>query len=295
MIDELRQIAIFSKTIDHGSFKKAATELNLAPSVVSHHISSLEEKLGVTLIYRSTRKLTLTREGERLLQSAHVMQEAVEAALNELRSQSIEPSGVIRITATAGLSQSRLVNGITEVCGRYPKIQVQTEFSDTPRNLITDGFDIAIRVGKNDKANNRQSLFKGARCIVGSNSYLSSRKQIRTPKDLEGCHWVVLAGVKGAKAKLSKGSRSVIIEPKGQISADNSSAVYRFVRAGAGIAIVPHFLTIDDAMHGDVQYVLPSWEIEALDVFAEWPRNATKDGIVRLFVTELRDAMNVPK
>ena len=67
MIDQLRQMAIFTKTIDHGSFRAAARDLRLSPSVVSHHISQLEEHLGVALIYRSTRKLTLTREGERLL------------------------------------------------------------------------------------------------------------------------------------------------------------------------------------------------------------------------------------
>ncbi|MGI9502636.1 MAG: LysR family transcriptional regulator, partial [Geminicoccaceae bacterium] len=78
MIDRLRQMAIFAKTIDHGSFRGAARELRLSPSVVSHHISQLEEHLGVALIYRSTRKLTLTREGERLLAATRKMLEAVE-------------------------------------------------------------------------------------------------------------------------------------------------------------------------------------------------------------------------
>ena len=76
-------MAIFAKTIDHSSFRGAARELKLSPSVVSHHISQLEEHLGVALIYRSTRKLTLTREGERLLLEARNMLEAVESELLE--------------------------------------------------------------------------------------------------------------------------------------------------------------------------------------------------------------------
>lgn len=296
MIDELRQIAIFAKTIDHGSFKGAAEELSLAPSVVSHHISQLEEKLGVTLIYRSTRKLTLTNEGERLLDSAHVMQQTVQAALDDLRGQSSEPSGVIRVTVTSGLSQSSLVNGITEFCSRHPKIDVHMEFTDKKRHLISDRFDLAIQVGKNkDKALNRQTLFEGKRCIVGSKTYLSTCGSIKTPNDLNKCNWIVLAGVRGSKSKLKKrGGRTVQIEPKGQISADSSLAVYRFVKSGAGIAIVPRFLTIDDVANGDVQYLLSDWVLDTLDVFAEWPSNAAKDSIVRLFVAELYEILNSP-
>ncbi|MEM7291235.1 MAG: LysR family transcriptional regulator, partial [Pseudomonadota bacterium] len=194
MIDELRQIAIFAKAIDHGTFKGAADELRLAPSVVSHHISQLEGKLGVTLIYRSTRRLTLTREGERLLHSALIMTDAINAAMNDLRGTLNEPSGVLRVTATSGLSHSRLVEHISEFCVRHPKIDVQMEFSDVRRHLISDGFDVAIQVGKKDKrAPNRQSLFEGKRCIVGASSYLAQFGTLKTPKDLKELRWVVLA------------------------------------------------------------------------------------------------------
>ncbi|MEM7470708.1 MAG: LysR family transcriptional regulator [Pseudomonadota bacterium] len=292
MIDELRQIAIFAKTIDHGTFKGAADDLRLAPSVVSHHISQLESKLGVTLIYRSTRKLTLTREGERLLESAHIMTDAVDAALDDLRGTLSEPSGVLRVTATSGLSHSRLVKQITDFCARHPKINIQLEFSDERRHLIGDGFDVAIQVGEKDTlAPNRQSLFEGKRCIAGDPSYLSQFGPIETPNDLKRLSWVILAGVKGSNQKLKRSGQSPVeIDTVGQITADSSLAVYRFVKAGAGIAIVPEFLTEDDVAKGNVQILLPDWQLDALDVFAEWPSNASKDGIVRLFVSEISGA-----
>ena len=106
MIDRLRQMAIFAKTIDHGSFRGAAKELHLSPSVVSHHISQLEEHLGVALIYRSTRKLTLTREGDRLLAATRTMLEAVESELQTLSAGANVPSGELRITAPSVLSKS---------------------------------------------------------------------------------------------------------------------------------------------------------------------------------------------
>lgn len=291
MIDELRQIAIFAKAIDRGSFKGAAADLRIAPSVVSHHISQLEDKLGVTLIYRSTRKLTLTREGKRLLESAHIMENAVTAALEDMRGTLDAPSGILRVTATSGLSHSPLTSYITDFCARYPRIDVQLEYSDAQRHLIADGFDVAIQVGVKDDRPNRQSLFQGKRCIAGASSYLSQFEPIKTPDDLEKMTWVRLAGVKNANQKLKKpGEKPAQMSAKGQITADSSLAVYQFVKAGAGIAIVPQFLTENDVAAGVVQIVLPDWELDALDVFAEWPSNASRHGIVRLFVSEIAEA-----
>lgn len=292
MIDELRQIAIFAKAVDHGTFKGAADDLRLAPSVVSHHISQLEAKLGVTLIYRSTRKLTLTREGERLLKSAHIMNHAVNSALDELRGTLSEPSGVLRVTATSGLSQSRLVKHITDFCARNAKIDIELEFSDERRHLIGDGFDVSIQVGSGDiRAPNRQRLFEGKRCIAGAPTYLSQFGPIEAPDDLKGLDWIVLAGAKGTNQRLRKsGQNPVKIDPTGQIMVNSSLAVYRFVKEGAGIAIVPEFLTEVDVAKGEVQIVLPDWRLDALEVFAEWPSNASKDGIIKLFVSEIRNA-----
>lgn len=290
MLDELRQIAIFAKAIDHGSFKGAADDLHLAPSVVSHHVSQLEEKLGVTLIYRSTRKLSLTREGARLLRSAHVMRDAITEALDELRGQSSEPSGVLRVTITAGLSQSRLPEAIAEFSARYPKIEMHLEFNDARRNLIEDGFDLAIQVGtQKSRSLNRKTLIEGKRCIVAAQSYLDKSGPIKNPNDLQDSNWVVLAGVRGYKTKLTRpGHRSLVIEPKGQIHADSSLAVYAFVRAAAGVAIVPEFLAQEDARAGVVKILFPEWHIDALDIYAEWPVNAPKDGIARMLVSELQ-------
>ena len=130
MIDLLRQMAIFAKTIDHGSFRGAARELKLSPSVVSHHISQLEEHLGVALIYRSTRKLTLTREGERLLLAARNMLEAVESELLELSLSGKEPSGELRITLGSILSQSQLTDIIADFSMTYPRIKIVLDYSD---------------------------------------------------------------------------------------------------------------------------------------------------------------------
>jgi DNA-binding transcriptional LysR family regulator len=132
MIDRLRQMAIFAKTIDHGSFRGAARELRLSPSVVSHHISQLEDNLGVALLYRSTRKLTLTREGEKLLAATQKMLEAVEGELLDLSVSARTPSGELRITIPSVLSQS----GFTDQIAAFP---VPTHVSSSSWIFLTSG------------------------------------------------------------------------------------------------------------------------------------------------------------
>jgi DNA-binding transcriptional LysR family regulator len=110
MIDRLRQMAIFAKTIDHGSFRGAARELHLSPSVISHHISQLEDHLGVALIYRSTRKLTLTAEGKRLLIATHKMLDAVE---DELQWKITHHVTFCAVTVTYDESACRFFNGLS--------------------------------------------------------------------------------------------------------------------------------------------------------------------------------------
>lgn len=97
MFDELRAIAIFTKTIETGSFRGGAKALGLSPSVVSHHIAQLEQKLGLTLLYRSTRKMSLTVEGEQLYEASKKMLEAIELGLDSILPAAEKPSGTLRV------------------------------------------------------------------------------------------------------------------------------------------------------------------------------------------------------
>jgi len=168
---------------------------------------------------------------------------------------------------------------------------VHSEFSGERRHQINDGFDLAIEVGLIRVAQpNRQVLFKGRRCLVGAASYLSQLNPARYPDDLEVFRRVVLEGVRGSKFTVNhKDGQEALIAPEGQISADSSLAFYSFAKAGAGIAIVSEFLIVDDVTNRTMDVLLPDWTIEALDVFAEWPVNAPKNDIVRLFVSNLRE------
>jgi DNA-binding transcriptional LysR family regulator len=292
MIDQLRQMAIFAKTIDHGSFRGAASELRLSPSVVSHHVSHLEESLGVALIYRTTRKLTLTREGERLLAATRAMLEAAESEMRHLSASAATPSGELRITVPSVLSQSVLTERIAAFSKTYPKIQMSIDFSDARRELIDDGFDFAVRMGpKIKRSPTARSMFKVTRKLVVASDYAASRPEPRHPTDLVDWAWLALTPVQNVPLKFAKrGEKAVAIKPRAQIYTNDAQALYRLARSGAGLAIIPDFLATNDLDEGRVVNVLPDWAVPSIEVYAVWPSNAPKHGLIRLAI----DALSQP-
>lgn len=289
MLDQLRQIAIFAKTIDHGSFRGAARELDLSPSVVSHHISQLEEHLGVVLIYRSTRKLALTREGEQLLASTQQMLEAVEGVFSEISSSASSPSGELRITTPSILIHSQLNDLIAAFSIKYKNIKLTLDFTDARRDMIGEGFDVAVRAGiKTKRSSTARKLFKVERRLIASQSYLKNRPKVTKPEDLLDWDWIELAPVKHVKPTFRKSkSQQVTIKPNAHIMANDALANYRLARSGAGLAIIPEFMAVEGISSGTVKYVLPDWKLEPIEIFATWPSNAPKHGLIKLFIDEI--------
>ena len=297
MLDQLRQIAIFARTVDHGSFRGAARSLRLSPSVVSHHVTQLEERLGTALLYRSTRKLSVTPDGERLLAAARDMITAAETGLQQVSNQAQQPSGLLRITVPAVLTQSSLVDRIAAFNTTFPNVQLSLDFADVRRELIADGFDVAIRMGwLEDSTLISKKLFDVERRLVASPAYLASRPAPASPEDLIDWDWLELAPVRHKKPAFRNGRKTVeISRPHPRISVNDASALCRLARQGAGLAIVPDFLTEPDAAAGLLRYVLPDWTVTPVSVYAVWPANAPKDGLVKRFVEFLAAVGDDPR
>ncbi len=290
MIDHLRQMAIFAKAVDHGSFRGAARELHLSPSVVSHHISQLEDHLGVALMYRSTRRLTLTHEGERLLVATRKMLEAAEGELLNLAVSANEPSGELRLTLPSVLSQSEFIERIATFAKTYPRISLTLDFSDIRRELIADGFDIAIRMAPSAKSSATcRKLFQVQRHLVATPGFVEANAPATQPQQIADCTWLALTPAQNATINFRRVTDGLkaSIKPKAMMQTNDAQALYRLAREGAGFAIVPEFLAKEDVSAGIVEHVLPDWTIAPLEVFAVWPANAPKHGLIHLTLDAL--------
>ena len=294
MIDQLRQMAIFAKVIDHGSFRGAARSLQLSPSVVSHHISQLEEHLGVTLLYRSTRKLTLTPDGERLLLATRKMLDAVVGELLDISGSANEPSGELRIAMSTLLSQSPLANVLAKFSIRYPRIKLSLNYSDERQDLISGGFDLAIRLGLNVKdSKTSRLLFRANRKLVCSAAYLDQKTQAKDPSELKDWDWLLLSPAHDRGISFSKDGRSIKLKPSARVSCNDVQSLYHLASEHVGLATVPEFLSSSAVAAGTMVYPIPDWHLQPITVFAEWPLSASRHGLIQLLVDELSTLTDV--
>jgi len=285
MINHLRGLAVFAKTVEHGSFRLAARELKLSPSVVSHHISQLEEQLGVALLYRSTRSLSLTRDGEELIGSAREMVRAAERGVSAVRDRASGLSGEIRVTAPAILAQSQLTERIAEFLRAHPNVKIKMDYSDSPRDIVAEGIDVAFRLGwLRDSSLKARKLYDVERVLVASRAYLTGRPLPKSPRDIENWDWLELAPVHGSHAFRHETQKSVTLRPSSRLTANSALALCKLAAQVAGVAILPRFLVEADVRAGSMVALLPDWSLPSVTAYAVRPSNAARQGLSAEFV-----------
>jgi DNA-binding transcriptional LysR family regulator len=288
MIDELRSLAIFAKVVEAGSFRTAANLLKLSPSVVSHHVAQLEERLGVALLYRSTRRLSLTYEGDKLFSSAKAMILAAEKGLNNVAYHAMEPTGRLNLTLPAMLTRSPLVNDIAAFAKAFPKIELCMSFSDIQLDLIREGIDLAIRIGDlKDSTLKSKRLFTMKRKLVAAPALIDEHAYPRRPQDLLRWEWIGLKMRQNSKKLINQQGKSCLIDFEPRIIVDSVEAVRQLAIDGLGLATPPAFLVAEDIQEGILLEPLPNWQPESLPVYAVWPPNVSKESLTFRFMSFL--------
>ena len=182
MIEHLRDIAIFAEVVESGSFRGAAKRLGVSPSVVSNRISLLEAHLGSALLYRSTRNLSVTEDGQDLYQASARMLMSAREGIDTIRRRKDQLSGQLRLTATANIWERQpFIEHLTAFALLHPKVEMSICFSDVKVNLIGSQFDVALRVGwMEDTRYKSTKLMEMDRVLITSPSYLASRTLPKT-------------------------------------------------------------------------------------------------------------------
>ena len=281
MLDHLKRMAIFAQTVEHGSFSGAAKALKLSPSVVSHHISALEETLNSPLLYRSTRRLSLTEHGHELYAASRKMLDAADEGLLSITEAVQEPAGTLRVTAPSVLSRSFLVERFTVFASEHPKVTLNLDFTDQRRDVVADGIDVAIRMGwLKDSALKARKLRDVRRVLVVSRGYVGSRPHPRKPEDLQDWNWINLSPVEGRQRLFHKQGKQMRLRTESRIFVNDANALSGLVRGGGGLAVLPHFLVEDDIASGQLIHMFPDWEPEPIAIHAVWQPNAPRTGLV---------------
>lgn len=292
MIDKLRSIAIFATVVDQGSFRGASQHLGLVPSRISEIVSGLEADLGVTLLYRTTRQLSLTHDGRLLYERAQDMLAAAEMGLDAISHSAKAPSGSLRISAPAFITQTKLMGSFADFVNAYPGVDIKFNFSDNRSDLIKDGFDVAIRAGwLEDSDMMVRSIGHSDRFLVAGPEYYASRSEPKQPGDLEDWDWIRFE-MRPDQTKLTSPEGQVqTVNGTSSVTVNSAEALYEFAARGLGVTAIPEHLASRGFARGDLVHVLPSWTLEPLGLYAVWPNQSRRENLTTLFVRYLADDM----
>jgi DNA-binding transcriptional LysR family regulator len=286
VLDQLRSLAVFAKIAELGSFRAAARALSLSPSVVSHHLSELERRLAVPLLYRSTRRLALTPDGAKLVVAAREMVDAAARGLDAVNGRGELLVGALRLTAPAFLAETSLSRELAAFAGAHPHVSLTASFSDAPRDLLRDGFDLALRVGRlEDSTHRTRKVAEMRRVLVGAPRYVGARRAPRAPSELATWDHIHLSSRPAALSLTSHDRKrpvSVAFTPR--ISVDSAAAMRELALAGAGLATLPEITVREEVARGRLVEVLPRWRAAVLGVYAVWPSTAQRAGLTLRFI-----------
>lgn len=282
MIEDLRGLAVFVAVADAGSLSAAGRRLKLSTSVVSHHLSRLEDKLGVTLFFRSTRSMSLTPEGQAALDPARRMMAAGNEALDAINIGQEMPAGTLRVSMPAWGEQSRLRQALWQFAKMHPLVDIALHSSDVPVDLIREGFDLAIRLGTlADSTLKSRRLGDFRLALVASPDYLAARGPIGSIDDLARCDFVGISIVPNG-VTLQNDTEAVSFEPQTfRLQVDTISSARSAVLAGLGVRQLPISEITDDIAQGRLAFVLPDWRIPIMGIYAVWPDSGPQKALTR--------------
>ena len=288
MFDDYRGLAVFVAVADAGSFSAAGRRLRLSTSVVSHHISRLEERIDTPLFFRSTRSLSLTSEGQRMLDAARRMVQAGEEALDTLSDDRDQLVGALRITLPAFGTNSAVHQAIWQFSKDHPMVAMSLFASDRQVDLIAEGYDLAIRLGRlADSSLKNRKIGVFHRMLVAAPEYLASRPPIETRDDLKKCDFVSFEMLPD-EVTLTRDGEDVSFTPENfRIEVDTITAGRAAILAGLGIQNMPLDEIAEDVARGDLVEVLPDWKLPVMGVFAVWPDSGPKKKLTRRLIDAL--------
>jgi len=272
MIDDYRGLAVFVAVNEAGSFSGAGRRLKLSTSVISHHVSKLEAKVGASLFFRSTRALSLTPEGQAILPAARAMVDAADQALDILTETSDEPTGALRVTLPAFGERSPLQRTILRFAREYQMVALSIHTSDYPVDLVKEGFDLAIRLGVlRDSAMMSKRIGSFGRKLVASPAYLAQRPKIKTLEDLRACDFISIAMLPDAITLVHK-REEFSFEPENvRLEVHSLASAKTAILEGLGIQHLPNSETDQELTDGTLVEVLPQWSLPELGIYAVWP------------------------
>jgi len=282
----------FAAVVKAGSFTKGAEQLGISKSFVSKQVSQLENNLGTRLLHRSTRKLSLTDEGEQFYKHCNLIVSEAEKAKAEVIDSHQNPRGRVRITVPQSLIISSAGKVLLDFQDRYPEIALEIIASGKSEDIIDEGIDLALRIGQfEDSTLICRKLSECVFQIVASPQYVSQYGKPETPIDLTHHNCLIYASSKSSSHwpfRLPNG-KEIKVNTRGKLSCNDGALILKAALEGKGIAFAPSILFQSYIDEGKLTLLLPEYAQPPVSISALYPSNRNLSRKVRVLIDFLSE------
>ncbi|EGQ8703869.1 LysR family transcriptional regulator [Vibrio parahaemolyticus] len=285
-------LILFSQVIELGSFSKVAEANNLTNSVVSKRMARLEEEIGAQLLYRTTRKLTLTEAGKVLLHSAKNVKQATQEAMDAVAGFGKNVSGHIKMSVPTISGDLILADAVAEFCNLHPGLTVDMSLDNRFVDLVADGYDLVIRTGYlEDSSLIARHILDSQWVVCASPSYIAKNGKPIEPIDLtsHNCLQYAYQTTGASEWEFKSDEGNYIVRVSGCFSTDNATALRKAALGGHGIAYVPRCLVYHDIRNGQLVDIFPELVGKKLGIYAVYPFTRQPPNKVKLLIEHIRE------
>jgi DNA-binding transcriptional LysR family regulator len=297
-VDRFEQLSAFVEVARRQSFAQAARALDRHVSAVSRAVAALENRLGVRLLQRTTRRVTLSDAGRDYFKRCETLLAEFDGADAEVRDLAASLRGNLRVSAATGAGQSLIAPLVPRFLTAHPMMTLDLQLANRYVDLLEEGYDLALRVGTLP-ADSRlvvRRLLPTRRILLASAAYLERRGSPRSPQQLGEHACLVLAvGRRPQRWELGRARARVPIDVAGPLRSNNAFVLLRACRAGLGISLLPETVAGEDLRRGELRRVLPGWVSSEEGMYAVYPSARFIPAKVRAFVEFIAAELRAPR
>ena len=292
-MDRVGDLSLFLRVLDLGSITAAAHSLDLSVAVASQRLKRLERELGVRLLHRTTRRLHPTPEGAALAQQGRALVEDLGSLGAGLREAASEVAGTLRVTMSASFGRQHVSPLLPAFMARHPKLRLSVHLSDNVVDLVSEGFDLAIRIGAlEDSRLVARRIAPNRRVLCASPGYLKRRGRPQHPRDLAAHECLLLFGRQGRQDTWrldDPQGGEIAVRVQGRYESNFGELLRDASVAGEGIATHSLWHVADDLRAGRLEVVLPDYPLQATAISAVMPQRRLVPPRVRAFADFLAE------
>ena len=297
MSDRWQEMTVFVRVAESGSLSRAARELALSQPSVSRIIAALEARLGTTLLLRTTRSISLTEAGALYLERARYLLGEIEEA--EQATRGVDSlHGIVRLAMPVLYGTRAIIPALAPFLARHSDLKVEIVMSDARQNLVTDGVDVAIRLGVGpleDSSFGARKLALVERLVVAAPAYLSSHGVPASPAELARYDCIVQHGLFGRESWRFMHKQTVtFVDVAARLWINSASGVLAAAVAGLGVALATRVMAGEELRTGQLAQLLETYRLDPAEVYAIFPAGPRPSAKVRAVVDHLAASLAVP-